>query len=86
MNYYGTPNAYPSSEIIRQADSSGTSYPRAHAQYDDNYLYIPIFTGKIVAYIKIDKHCIMDAIKHWESMEKGKSNDIKKEKEISDDE
>lgn len=41
MNYYGTPNAYPSSETLRQADRSGTKYPTVHAQYDDNYLYIP---------------------------------------------
>lgn len=74
MNYYGTPDAYPSAETMRQADLSGTSYPKAYAQYDDNYLYIPTFTGKIVAYIKIDKRCIMDAIKHWESIE-NKSND-----------
>ena len=74
MNYYGTPDAYPASETIRQADSSGTSYPQAYAQYDDNYFYIPTFTGRIVAYIKIDKHCIMDAIKHWESMNDGEFN------------
>lgn len=96
MNYYGTPDTYPSSETIRQTDSSGTLYPQAHAQYDDNYLYIPIFTGRIVAYIKIDKHCIMDAIKHWESIENKSNNcsdnlalnnrEYKEEKEISDDE
>lgn len=74
MNYYGTPDAYPSSETVRQADRSGTKYPQAHAQYDDNYLYIPAFTGRGVFYIKIDKHCIMDALKHWESMEEGESN------------
>lgn len=74
MNYYGTPDAYPSSETMRQADRFGTKYPQAHVQYDDNYLYIPGFTGREVFYIKIDKHCIMDALKHWESMEKGESN------------
>lgn len=74
MNYYKTPAAYPSSEAIRQADLIGTPYPSAHAQYDDNYLYIPTFIGKGVVYLKIDKHCIMDALKHWESMEEGESN------------
>ncbi len=62
-------------KIIRQADSSGTKYPQAYVQYDDNYLYIPTFTGRGVVYLKIDKHCIMDAIKYWESMEEGKSNE-----------
>lgn len=75
MNYYKTPDEYPSSEIIRQADLSGTKYPQAHVQYDDNYLYIPTFIGKGVVYLKIDKHCIIDALKHWESMEEGKSNE-----------
>lgn len=74
MNYYGKPDAYPSSETIKQVDCSGNEYHTAHAQYDDNYLYIPAFTGKGVFYLKIDKHCIMDALKHWESMEEGESS------------
>lgn len=76
MNYYKTPDEYPSSEIIRQADSSGTKYPQAYVQYDDNYLYIPTFTGRGVVYLKIDKHCIMDALEYWKSIKEPEDDDI----------
>lgn len=75
MNYYGKPDAYPSSETIKQVDRSGNEYHTAHAQYDDNYLYIPAFTGKGVFYLKIDKHCIMDAIEYWKSIKDESNND-----------
>lgn len=74
MDYYRTPNEYPSSETIKQIDPSRIEYPIAHAQYDDNYLYIPTFIGKGIAYLKVDKHCIMDAIEHWKSLEEGDNN------------
>lgn len=59
---------------MKQVDSTGTEYPKAHAKYDDNYLYIPTFTGRRLVYIKIDKHCIMDALKHWKMLEEGDNN------------
>jgi hypothetical protein len=74
MDYYGTPENYPKSLTVKQVDASGKEYTEAYARYDDNYLYIPNFTGKGLFYLKIDKHCIMDAIKHWESLEEGEIN------------
>lgn len=78
MDYCKTPDNFPIIKEITNKSCCKTDDTTAHACYDENALYLPYAIASkgrnIVCYLKIDKECIMDAIKHWESIE-NKSND-----------
>lgn len=73
MNYYGTPDNFPIIKEISNKSWCKTDDTTAHACYDENALYLPYAIASkernIVCYLKIDKQCIMDAIKNWELLE-----------------
>lgn len=81
INYCKTPDNFPIIKEISNTSCCKTDDTTAHVCYDANALYLPYAIASkernIVCYLKIDKKCIMDAIKTWELLEsiKNESND-----------